>query len=127
MYDPLRAPDPVKWLAASEASRIDSVERYHRKHRIPLPHPRIHAVTHAVVETQIALGDELPVARALERLMAEGIDRHQAIHAIGNVLVEHLHDLAQGDSPADVDPNVAYFAEIEQLTVAAWRARYEDE
>ncbi|MGY4511289.1 hypothetical protein [Bradyrhizobium sp. USDA 3650] len=46
----------------------------------------MHAVIHAVVESQIA-DRELPVRAAAQRLMSEGLDRHEAIHAIRSVLV----------------------------------------
>ena len=37
--------------------------------------------------------DELPVRRTAQRLMSEGLDRHDAIHAIGSVLAGNIHDL----------------------------------
>ena len=85
---------------------------------------RLHAVTHAIVENQIALGDETPVARTLQRLMSEGLDRHQAIHAIGSVLLGFMNDLlkkadAHGE-PAG-DQNQAYYSELELLTADSWR------
>lgn len=71
-YDPLEAPDPQQWLALDESERIDLAERYHRDAGIRVPDHTAHAMIHAVVESQIALGDELPVERTLRRLMAEG-------------------------------------------------------
>ncbi|MGY4231832.1 hypothetical protein ACVIIW_000779 [Bradyrhizobium sp. USDA 4449] len=47
--------------------------------------PEAHAKFYAIVESQIA-DAELPVRGTVERLMAEGIDRHEAIHAVGSVL-----------------------------------------
>jgi hypothetical protein len=74
-----------------------------------------------VVENQIAEGDALPVKRIAERLMREGLDRHEAIHAIGSVLVSHLNDLTrQGAAQRVADPNAAYFSALEQLTAQAW-------
>ena len=55
---------------------------YHRRAGIFPPNEQLHATFHVVVENQIALGDELPVRRAVDRLMAEGLDRHQAVHAV---------------------------------------------
>jgi len=51
-----------------------------------LPDETLHASIHVIVENQAALGDDTPVAGAIERLMAEDIDRHEAIHAVGSVL-----------------------------------------
>jgi hypothetical protein len=92
-YDPLVAPDPESWLTTDEGERQRLVERYHRRQGVRLPNLRLHAVIHVVVESQVAMGDELPVAGTLARLITEGLDRHEAIHAIGNVLAGHIHDL----------------------------------
>ena len=120
-YDHLKPPDPQQWLALGERARMALVQDYHRRKRIRLPNEQVHAIAHAVVESQIALGDEVPV-RTLQRLMGEGLDRHQAIHAIGLVLMEHIVDLINAKSPAPGgDPNPAYFAAIERLTAEEWR------
>jgi hypothetical protein len=47
-------------------------------------------MTHVIVENQVALGEAYPVQSVLLRLMEEGLDRHDAIHAIGSVLAERL-------------------------------------
>jgi hypothetical protein len=119
-YDPLEAPDPEEWLAFDEQERIDLVLNYHRKARIRLPNAKVHAIVHAMVETQIALGDETPARRTAQRLMDEGLDRHEAIHAIGWVLIEFMSDLM--DEPESrAEPNAPYFAALERLTVEDWR------
>jgi hypothetical protein len=121
-YDPLVPPDPKEWLALGEQERIDLAEEYHRRKRVRLPDTQVHALFHAIVEAQIALGDEIPVRRTMERLMAEGLDRHEAIHAVGSVLAGHMHDLLQRpDAKRDADPNARYFAELERLTAKEWR------
>jgi hypothetical protein len=48
---------------------------------------RAHAANHVIVENQLAMGDATVVPATLARLMQEGLDRHDAIHAIGSVLV----------------------------------------
>jgi hypothetical protein len=121
-YDPLKPPDPQQWLALDERARMALVQDYHRRKRIRLPNEQVHVIAHAIVESQIALGDETPVRRALQRLMGEGLDRHQAIHAIGLVLMEHVVDLVHAKSPPPGgDPNPAYFAAVERLTAEEWR------
>jgi hypothetical protein len=87
--------------------------------RIRVPNVAVHAAMHAIVETLIALGDEAPARRTAQRLMDEGLDRHEAIHAIGSVLVEFMTDLIKAPK-SDGDPNVAYFAALERLTAANW-------
>jgi len=119
-YDPLKAPDPEEWLALDEQERIALACDYHRRARIRLPNANVHATAHAIVESQIALGDETPVRRTVQRLMDEGLDRHEAIHAIGMVLFESIYDLMHAPAP-DSDPNPPYFAAIERLTAEGWR------
>ena len=80
----------------------------------------LNATIHVVVESQIALSDELPVRRTVDRLQAEGLDRHEAIHAVGKVLAEHMHDLMTV-GPQRTDPNELYWASLEKLTAEGWR------
>jgi len=121
-YDPINAPDAAWWLSLDEDERIHLVLRYHRRARVELPNARAHATFHAIVETQVAMGDELPVARALARLQAEGLDRHDAVHAIGAMLAERMHGLMAGGEQRD-DPNQAYWEALEGLSAKSWRAR----
>jgi hypothetical protein len=118
--DPFKAPDPEEWLALDEQERIALARDYHRRARIRVPNATVHATAHAIVETQIALGDETPVRRTAQRLMEEGLDRHQAVHAIGMVLFEFMFDLANAPA-SDGDPNLPYFAALERLTAEGWR------
>jgi hypothetical protein len=124
-YDPHAAPDPKEWLALDEQDRLDLVREYHQRAGIRLPRVDLHSIVHVVVENQIALADALPVERTLCRLMAEGLDRHDAVHAIGSVLTDLVFDISQ-DALTDADPNLAYFAELEQLTAADWLGSAEE-
>jgi hypothetical protein len=58
---------------------------------------------HGIVENQIALGDELPVERTVKRLIAEGLDRHNAIHAIASVIVSIIWEQGQQSQPKSMD------------------------
>ena len=84
-YDPDVGPDPVHWLSLEEAERLRQTKDYHRRHDPSLAEPEIHAAVHVVIENQIATGYEAPTQGALERLMAEGLTRHEAVHALGSV------------------------------------------
>ena len=72
---------------------------------------------HVVIENQIALGDEIPVQSTAQRLMTEGLDRHEAIHCIASVLAEFMHDLMGNPGTKN---NQEYFAALQRLTVQAW-------
>jgi hypothetical protein len=114
-YDPPEAPDPEKWLALDEQERINLARDYHRSARIRLPNAALHATLHAIVEAQIALGDETPAQRTAQRLMDEGLDRHETIHAIALVLIEFMRDLMNAPE-LGIDSNAPYFAALERFT-----------
>ena len=118
-YDPLSAPDPDEWLSTDEHERIALVMECHREARVELPNERIHAAIHVSVENQIALGDEIPVQATVVRLIREGLDRHDAIHAVGSVLVGFMNDLLceGGVAPS---ANEKYYEELEELEAAEW-------
>jgi uncharacterized protein YoaH (UPF0181 family) len=120
-YDPEHAPDPVRWLAEDEDQLISIIKRYHRRERIDIERPQLHALIHMVVEKQVAMGDELPVAEAVQRLMGEGLSRHEAIHAVGSVLAGFLTDIMRTDADPD---NEAYNREVRALTRERWYAEY---
>jgi hypothetical protein len=122
-YDPLVEPDPDEWLTAGEQERIDAVKYHHRHAESEAERGTAHAVIHAVVENQIAEGDELPVRRTMARLMDEGLDRHEAIHAIGSILAGHINELmrdAKAGHKSDRDVNAPYFSELERLKAEDW-------
>lgn len=119
-YDPDKPPDPDTWFRLDEAERINLAEQYHRRARVRLPNVRLHATLHVIVENQVALGHELPVRKTLDRLQAEGLTRHDAIHAIGSVLTNQVYHLMKGDAQPD-NPNAQYWADLEQLSAEEWR------
>src|SRR6516164_9600323 len=87
-YDASKAPDPEEWLELDEQDRIDQVIDYHKRSKLPVgENNKLHAVAHVIVENQAAMGDATVVPATLDRLMLEGLNRHDAIHAIGSVLV----------------------------------------
>jgi hypothetical protein len=120
-YDPLKEPPAKEWLSLDEQERIDLAVGYHRRAKVRLPNVRVHAIAHVVVENQIALGDEIPARPTVQRLMSEGLDRHDAIHAVGSVLMESLWQLlAHPEAAPNVDINSAYVAGLKRLTAAKW-------
>lgn len=121
-YDPEVAPNSRDWLALDEGERVLLVEEYHRVARISLPRRarRLHATIHTIVENQLALEDQTIVRATLQRLMEAGLTRHEAIHAVGSVLTEHIYDLLHAQSlPAE--GHAPYYAALQQLTIEKWR------
>jgi len=119
-YNPLKAPKPKVWLKLDEEKRIKLIEDYHRKEGIKVPNMRLHATFNAVVENQAALKNETPVAEAIMRLRMEGLDRHEAIHAICNVLIKHIFDAVKGIADPNANLGDAYFEDIKKLTRQSW-------
>jgi hypothetical protein len=115
-YDPDRGPEGAAWLAMDEQLRAIAVEKYHRAAHIRVPNLRVHSLLHVVVENQLAQAYE-PASRALTRLMAEGLGRHEAVHAIGSVLAGQVHAIA---TDQQADPGV-YEVQLNELTVEKWR------
>jgi len=122
-YDADRAPDPEAWLQLDEQERIDLAIKYHRRYHLVMGgSPKLHGVAHVIVENQVAMGDATVVPATLARLMHEGLDRHDAIHAIGSVLVGIFFDVATEKVDASLDINARYGRELAELTAASWRA-----
>ena len=121
-YDPNREVDSKAWLELDEEKRIDLALDYHKRARVELPNAKVHAVVHTVVENQAALGDEYPVAEKLRQLMGEGLSRHDAIHAIGTVLMQHVFDVMQDSAKANGDLNEPYIRDLATLTAKKWLA-----
>ncbi|MFQ6005635.1 MAG: DUF1841 family protein [Woeseia sp.] len=117
-YDPMLVPDPEEWEALDDDERISLVTEYHQEAGIELPDENTHALLHVVVENQIALGEETPVEAVLRRLIDENLDRHDAVHAIASILVNHMYELMHGKDAAL--GNDEYYAELEKLTAEKW-------
>jgi len=126
-YDPDHDIDPRIWEATDEVERMECVKDYHRRRKIRLPSANAHAAIHAIVENQIALGDAYVAKAVLERLMREGLSRHEAVHAIGSVLSEQFfkvmkHQITSGDAL-----NATYLDKLNRLTADSWRSIGESE
>lgn len=121
-YDADRQPDSEAWLGLDEEERIDIVMAYHRQKRVRLENAKVHAVAHVIVENQIALGSPPLVTTTMSRLMQEGLDRHDAIHAVGSVILGALFDaMRQPGKASDLSPE--YNSRLAALTAASWRAQ----
>jgi hypothetical protein len=121
-YDADEQPDPDVWLELDETERLDLVSDYHRRTGVQLETPELHAMAHVVVENQVALGEATSVPEALDRLINEGLDRHDAVHAVGSVLMRIVFDAVhERDDGSDI--NAKYRQELATLTAANWRSQ----
>lgn len=117
-YDPEVAPDPARWLATPEADRLDAVRRHHKKAKCRSGSPELHAVIHITVETQLA-ERHVAATAAMDRLIAEGLERHEALHAIGSIVAAEMFDVVKSKRTHDPE---AYSRKLGKLTAASWRA-----
>lgn len=120
-YDPELPPPPDEWLQLTEEERIGLVALYHRDARIPLAKKvrLTHAVLHAVVENQLAENVQA-VCATLARLMGEGLSRHEAVHAIGFVLIGEINDsIREHREPRTVQGR--YEEALARLRAESWR------
>ena len=119
-YDPLQAPDPDVWQALDESERIELVQNFHvaAEEETPEGSEKVHAAIHVVVENQLAMGVE-PVPATLAKLTRQGLDRHEAIHAVGAVLSGDMFELMQGDETSW--DSRRYRRRLEKLTAKRWR------
>jgi hypothetical protein len=122
-YDADVPPDPKAWLELDDTERIDLVAAYHRRFHLPFGgSAKLHGAVHAVVENQVALGNATAVPATLTRLMDEGLGRHDAIHAVGSVLVGIIFDAPKKTDDGG-DLNVKYGRELAALTAAGGRSQ----
>ena len=117
-YDPETAPETAEWLELEEDERISRIASHHRHLKVKLPNLQVHAALHSVVENQLA--EELVTVReTVDRLQAEGLSRHDSIHAVGSVLVGRLQAVLREGTQAQFEVE-AYFQELRALTAEAW-------
>ena len=115
-YDPAVGPDPKEWLELAEGKRILAVRQYHKRTGLRSGNAEAHAIIHATVETQLAVGH--PDAQAaFARLSREGLDRHDAIHAIGSVLAEAFYNIMNSGGVHDA---AEYARKLKALTADSW-------
>lgn len=117
-YDPSTNTDSTHWLALSEEARLNEVLEYHQRTGAKLPNARVHAALHVTIENQLAQHYG-PTVEALQRLMREGLDRHEAVHAIAAVAATQMYDLIKGGAPKFDE--AAYERDLAVLTADRWR------
>ena len=97
-YDPEQAPDE-DWRLRSEEDRLSSIRLYHRIQSGPYEDaqdgPR-HAWLHFWAETALCANLEPAFAEAFASWRAGGLNRHEAIHALGECIAAQLEDARKG-------------------------------
>ncbi len=114
-YNPAKTPRAQEWLALDEVTRLSLISDFHKRHGDFGESLEAHAGVHAVVETQLAM-DVPNVRDALGRLRKSGLNRHDAVHAIGSVFAEHMFEL-MSDADSDLDEaNERYYGRLKALS-----------
>ncbi|HHH28552.1 MAG TPA: DUF1841 family protein [Polyangiaceae bacterium] len=119
-YDAEVGPDGPGWLALDEEEQMARVAKYHERIQKPgeePPNVQRHVGMHVLVEQQIARNQPPEAAQALARLRRDGMSRHDAVHAIGFILTEHMKRAMESRTPVDES---AYGRELSQLTLKSW-------
>lgn len=75
--------------------------------------PFLHVALHVAVETQLETGEPAEAAETLERLMAAGLTRHQALHRIGAAFTEEIAEMQRQGRPFD---RAGYARRLQALT-----------
>jgi len=122
-YDPESDVPAELWLSLDETDRVRLAEEHHKRAGMKAKARHLHAVFHVIAENQVAMGDAIEAEATLRRLMAEGLDRHDAIHAIAGVAAAHFH-AAVKNRQMPADPNAAYNADLRRLKASEWLASW---
>lgn len=120
-YDGNQEPDRKQWLETEEGDRLRAVQEHHDAlgaRHAPTPNPRLHSAVHVVVENQLAAQDPIEVVGVLRKLRAEGLSRHDAIHAIMSVAVDHVLAVMSSGKKFDKD---AYVKDLRELSAEKYR------
>jgi len=88
---------------AGEEARLAAVMKEHPEYQVAWESPQhlsestiggvnpyLHVTMHTIVENQLAQNEPPEAAQALERLLAAGVSRHEAIHRIGNLMLRQI-------------------------------------
>ena len=120
-YNPLIEPNKDEWLESSENDRIDAVREFHESSDDEFEGDgalTIHSTLHVIVENQLAMGVEL-IPETIAKLIRQGLDRHEAIHAIGAIISEDIFYIMSGEK-TEHSPK-KYRRKLEKITAKRWR------
>ena len=117
-YNASKKPVPELWLSLDDDTRLELVEKYveNFERKIDDSAKSIHASIHMVVENQLALNEDVTI-KAYQRLMQQGLKRHETIHAIGAIILESIES---GMKEKSDEPIVNYKNRLRKLTAKRW-------
>ena len=75
--------------------------------------PRLHIAIEAIVQRQMAMNEPPEVRGTYLTLLNEGVDPHEARHAIGHILIETIWLMQK--SELSTDPNIHYRNHLRDL------------
>ena len=118
-YDPINLIEPKEWLALDEYDRINLVRSFHETLGDEMEGDAlsVHSSIHVIVENQLAMGVEL-IPETIGKLIRQGLDRHEAIHAIGAIISADIFDILKGDIQ-EFSPK-KYRRKLEKITAKRW-------
>ena len=122
-YNPDKKMNPETWLALDEDEQQELIEEYVLTEELDLGDDvsfTLHAAAHTLVETQLAM-DEKDTVDAYDRLIRQGLKRHETIHALAAVIFEGVHQSMQENmNEPGADLTIRYKSRLRKLTAKKW-------
>ena len=118
-YNPLFEQDKEEWLGASELDRLVAVREFHERSGEEFEEGAlmVHSSIHVIVENQLAEGVDL-IPETVAKLIRQGLNRHEAIHAIGAIISEDIYNIVRGKD-IEFSPK-KYRKKLEKITAKRW-------
>ena len=120
-YNPENTVNSDEWLALDEGVRLQLIEDYHNTLNLPMETAalKMHCMLHVTVENQLAEAEYPIIQQTLDKLTRQGLDRHDALHAIASILCNGLFDAMRGAESEFSIKN--YRRKLEKLTAKRWK------
>ncbi len=117
-YHPSKSPDPEVWMALDEERRVELVRNAHQAAGAIFEEgaEAVHSILHVIVENQLAMNTE-PVPATVARLTRQGLNRHEAVHAVGAVISDDLFKMLKKGQVHDFKK---YRHRLNKLTAKRW-------
>ena len=118
-YNPDQPVNSKNWLALDESILIELVHDFHSELDLEMADEALslHSTIHVLVENQLAMGVEL-IPETIAKLTRQGLNRHEAIHAIGALISEDIFDVLNGN--AEEFSQKKYRRKLEKITAKRW-------